>query len=149
MVLFSRAEQGQANFRNLLQPPMCLWRGLPPMRETRVRSLGWEDPLKKEMVTHSSMLVWRIPWTEKPGRLQSTGSQRVRLDFTFTFTTFKIIESEHISSPMCISAQTKPPSSLIKNPNLKEIILYLLIWLHWVLVIPGRILSHSMLDLIP
>ena len=45
---------------------------LPPMRETRVRFLGWEDPLK-EMVTHSSILAWRIPWTEKPGRLQATG----------------------------------------------------------------------------
>ena len=53
---------------------------LPPMQETWVRSLGWEDPLEKEMVTHSSILAWRIPWTEKPGRLQSTGSQRVRHD---------------------------------------------------------------------
>ena len=52
---------------------------LPPMRETWVQSLGQEDPLEKEMVTHSSILAWRIPWTEKPGRLQSTGSQRVRM----------------------------------------------------------------------
>ena len=51
---------------------------LPPMRETWVRSLGREDPLEKEMVTHSGILVWRIPWTEKPGKLQSTGSQTVR-----------------------------------------------------------------------
>ena len=42
---------------------------LPPVRDTRVRSLGWEDPLEKEMVTHSSILAWRIPWMEKPGRL--------------------------------------------------------------------------------
>ena len=49
---------------------------LPPMQETRVRSLGGEDPLEKEMVTHSSILAWRIPWMEEPGRLQSTGSQR-------------------------------------------------------------------------
>ena len=49
---------------------------LPPMRETQVRSLGREDPLEKEMVTHSSILAWRIPWMEKPGRLQSMGSQR-------------------------------------------------------------------------
>ena len=48
------------------------------MRETRVRSLGREDPLEKEMAVHSSILAWRIPWTEKPSRLQSTGSQRVR-----------------------------------------------------------------------
>ena len=53
---------------------------LPPMRETWVRSLGREDPLEKEMPTHSSILAWRIPWTEEPGRLQSTGSQRVGHD---------------------------------------------------------------------
>ena len=45
-----------------------------------VRFLGWEDPLEKEMATHSSILAWRIPWTEEPGGLQSTGSQRVRHD---------------------------------------------------------------------
>ena len=50
------------------------------MRETRVRSLGWEDLLDKEMATHSSILARRIPWTEEPGRLQSMGSQRVRHD---------------------------------------------------------------------
>ena len=54
---------------------------LPPMRETWVRSLGQEDPLEKEMATHSSILAWRIPWTEEPGRLQSTGSQRVGHDW--------------------------------------------------------------------
>ena len=51
---------------------------LPAMQETWVRSLGQEDPLEKGMATHSSILVWRIPWTEEPGRLQSMGSQRVR-----------------------------------------------------------------------
>ena len=50
---------------------------LPAMQETWVRSLGWEDPLEEEMATHSSILAWRIPWTEEPGGLQSTGSQRV------------------------------------------------------------------------
>ena len=53
---------------------------LPAMQETRVRSLGWEDPLEKEMVTHSSILAWRIPWTEEPSGIQSTGSQRVGHD---------------------------------------------------------------------
>ena len=48
---------------------------LPAMQETWVRSLGWEDLLEKEMATHSSTLAWRIPWTEEPGGLQSTGSQ--------------------------------------------------------------------------
>ena len=47
------------------------------MRETQVRSLGWEDPLEKEMATHSSILAWKIPYMEDPGGLQSTGSQRV------------------------------------------------------------------------
>ena len=50
---------------------------LPGMQETQVRSLGREDPLEKEMATHSSTLAWRIPWREEPGRLQSMGSQRV------------------------------------------------------------------------
>ena len=53
---------------------------LPTMWETQIRPLGWEDPLEKEMATHSSILAWRIPWTEEPGRLQSTGSQRVGHD---------------------------------------------------------------------
>ena len=53
---------------------------LPAMRETWVRSLGGEDPLEKEMATHSSFLAWKIPWREEPGRLQSVGSQRVRHD---------------------------------------------------------------------
>ena len=51
------------------------------MRETWVWSLGWEDPLEKEMVIHSSILAWRIPWKEKPSRLRSTGSWRVRHDW--------------------------------------------------------------------
>ena len=50
---------------------------LPTMWETQVRSLGREDPLEKEMATHSSALAWRIPWMEEPGGLQSMGSQRV------------------------------------------------------------------------
>ena len=50
---------------------------LPGMQETWVRSLGWEDPLEKEMATHSSTLAWKIPWTEEPGKLPSMGSQRV------------------------------------------------------------------------
>ena len=53
---------------------------LPAMRETWVRYLGLEDPLEKEMATHSSILAWKIPWTEEPGRLQSMGSQIVGHD---------------------------------------------------------------------
>ena len=52
-----------------------LVKNLPAKQETRVRFLGWENPLEKEMATHSSILAWRIPWTEEPGRLQSMGLQ--------------------------------------------------------------------------
>ena len=52
----------------------------PTFWETWVRSLGWEDPLEKEMAIHSSTIAWKIPWTEEPGRLRSMGSQRVRHD---------------------------------------------------------------------
>ena len=52
----------------------------PAMQETWVQSLGWEDPLEKGMATHSSILVWRIPWTEEPDRLESTGLKRARHD---------------------------------------------------------------------
>ena len=65
---------------------LCTWASLvaqtvknpPAMQETRVWSLGREDPLEEEMATHSRILAWRIPWTEEPGGLQSMGSQRVR-----------------------------------------------------------------------
>ena len=53
---------------------------LPAMQDIQVPSLGWEDPLEKEMAVHSSILAWRIPWTEEPGGLQSIGQQRVGLD---------------------------------------------------------------------
>ena len=55
-------------------------KNLPAMQETGVRSLGWEDPLEKGLSIHSSILVWKIPWTEEPGGLQSMGSQRVGHD---------------------------------------------------------------------
>ena len=55
-------------------------KSLPAMQETRLRSLGQEDPLEKEMATHSSILAWEIPWTEEPGGLLSMGSQRVGCD---------------------------------------------------------------------
>ena len=55
-------------------------KNLPAVQETQAPSLGWEDPLEKGVVTHSSVLAWKIPWTEEPGGLQSMGSQRVRRD---------------------------------------------------------------------
>ena len=57
-----------------------LVKNLPAVQETRVRCLGWEDPLEKEIATHSSILAWKISWTEEPGGLQSMGSQRGRHD---------------------------------------------------------------------
>ena len=57
-----------------------LVKNLPAVQETWIQSLGWEDPLEKEMVTHSSILAWKISWTEEPGGLQSMGSQRVGHD---------------------------------------------------------------------
>ena len=68
-------------------------KNLPAVWETWVRSLGQEDPLEKGMATHSSILAWRIPWTEEPGRLQSMGSQRVRHDWTTN-----ILSSQNFSS---------------------------------------------------
>ena len=78
---------------------------LPGMRETQIWSLGWEDPLEKEMATHSRTLAWRIPWREEPGRLQSTGLQsQTRLsDFIFFM-------SEYIISVRCIYLSLPFPS---------------------------------------
>ena len=65
-------------------------KNLPAMQETQVPSLGEEDPLEKEMATYSSILAWKTPWTEEPGRLQLWGRKELdmtdRLHFTFTFT---------------------------------------------------------------
>ena len=62
---------------------------LSAMLETQVPSLGQEDPLEKEMATHSSTLAWKIPWTEEPGRLQSMGHKETRLgDFTYLLINF-------------------------------------------------------------
>ena len=69
------------------------------MQKTRIQSLGWEDPLEKERETHSSILAWEVPWTEEPGRLQSTVSQRVGHDLmtnTTTTTIFKRVVGDKI-----------------------------------------------------
>ena len=88
-----------------------LVRNLPAMQETWVQFLGWEDTLEKEMATHSSILAWRIPWTEEPGRLQSMGSQE--LDTTYQLNTstisyiagrfFTASENENIKSKLVSS----------------------------------------------
>ena len=71
-------EESMANGSSLVAQTV---KNLPTMQETQVWSLGREDPLEKGMATHSSILAWRIPWTEAPGRLQSTGSPRVGHDW--------------------------------------------------------------------
>ena len=88
---------------------------LPTMRKTRVQSLGQEDPLEKEMATHSSSLARKIPWTEEPGRLQSTGSQRVGHDWASSFH-FTSLQSHHGgSTPTTLSK----PNTLPKGPTSK------------------------------
>ena len=67
-----------------------------PVQEMRVQFLGWEDPLEKKMATHSSILAWRIPWTEEPSGLQSTGPQRVGHDLA-------IEHANHLTSALVSS----------------------------------------------
>ena len=84
---------GRSPGEGLVYPLHCSWASLvaqavknpPAIRETWVRFLSWEDPLEKGTATHSSILAWRIPWTEEPGELQSMGSQRVRHDWATHF----------------------------------------------------------------
>ena len=98
---------------------------LPGMWETWVQSLGQEDPLEKEMVTHSSILAWRIPWTDKPGRLQSMGLQRVGHNWATSLSFFLSAVSQ--KSDTWTSA-TPPPS----HPALCFLCLFLTaVW--WVL----------------
>ena len=67
---------------------------LPAMQETQVWSLGWEDPLEKEMATHSSILAWETPWTEEPGGLQSMGLQK-------SWTQLRDYRANNIQGPAC------------------------------------------------
>ena len=74
-------------------------KSLPTMRDTQVRSLGREDPLEKEMATYYSTLAWRIPGTEKPGRLQSTGWKELDTTERLHFTSDSILKSRDITLP--------------------------------------------------
>ena len=78
-------------------------KNLPVIWETQVQSLGCKDPLEKGMATHSSILAWRIPWTEEPGRLQFTGSQRVKHDepVMHIHTSYYIFSLQHEFSHTC------------------------------------------------
>ena len=82
MVIFLSQKSVVNNFTLMSQTSLVdqMVKRLPTTRETWVRSLGGEDPLEKATATHSSTLVWKIQWTEEPGRLQSMGSQRVGHD---------------------------------------------------------------------
>ena len=74
-------------------------KNLPAMQETQIWSLGWEDALEKEMTIHSSLLVWRILWTEEPGGLQTMGSRRVGHDWatnTFTLYILQVVANQQI-----------------------------------------------------
>ena len=108
---------------------------LPAMWETRVRSLGWEDPLQKEMVTHSSILAWRIPWTEESSGLQSTGSQRAGYNWEtslsfFLYTAFKSFPDGSVVMNPSANARdvssipgsaTSPPGRLAEMQNLQAL----------------------------
>ena len=87
-------------------------RHLPRMRETQVWSLGWEDPLEKEVATHPSTLAWRIPWMEKHGGLQSMGSQRVGHDWA-TSLHFTTVVQPFVS--ICLTYKSWKPSPLTKS----------------------------------
>ena len=82
---------------------------LSAMQETRVRSLGQEDPLEKEMAAHSSTLAWKIPWMEKPGRLESMGSQRVGHDWVTSRSLFFLLGKSGISR-QTTNTDYRPPS---------------------------------------
>ena len=97
-------------------------KSLPTMRETWVWSLGWEDTLEKEMATHSSILVWKIPWMEQLGGLQSMGLQRVRHNWatnTFTFIRLSSLLLPHLASLQPVPLQIPQPletTSVISLP---------------------------------
>ena len=85
---------------------------LSTIRETRVQALGWEDPLEKEMAIHSSTIVWKIPWTEEPGRLQSVGSQRVGHDWA---------TSLHLAGICLLAKFTTVYPALSTDPELSQV----------------------------
>ena len=92
-------------------------KNLPALQETWVRSLGWEDPLKKEMATHSSILAWRIPCTEEPDRLQSMGSQRRHNLATKPSENMipvtKLDDEANITSPVSLTPQPVFPIAIV------------------------------------
>ena len=82
---------------------------LPAMQETQVQSLGWKDPLEKEMATHSSILAWKIPWTEEPGRLQPWGHKELDTTEQLTQTSLLLF---HIVVPLPVSINWPDSSNM-------------------------------------
>ena len=93
-------------------------------QETQVQSLGQEDPLEEEMATHSSVLAWRLPWTGKPGRLQSLGSQRVGCDRGHHTRPFMVWACPplHLSSPISQSHHVQPDQLSFCSLNLQSLL---------------------------
>ena len=124
---------------------------LPTMRETQVRSLGQEDPLEKEMTTHSSTLAWKIPWTEKPGRLQSMGSQRVGHDWATFLPFLSFPSSLTTANPALCSGEAGLNSSahtLLFQPEstlfFSQLLLKWLVWAYHFLTLEAQPMPHSL-----
>ena len=88
---------------------------LSAMQDPRVRSLGWEDPLEKEMAAHSSILAWKIPWTAEPGRLPSTGSQRVGHDRA---TSLPALQADPLPAEL---KNSKDSGTILLSPNMTHL----------------------------
>ena len=95
------------------QTSIHLFSLLPAVQETWVWSLGWEDPLEKEIATHSSILAWKIPWTEEPGGLQSMSSQTVRHDWATNTNTYSVSWLASMSSIFLCAALSSILLSLL------------------------------------
>src|SRR5574337_710322 len=86
---------------------------MPAMQETQVQSLGWEDPLEKEMATHSSILAWRIPWAEEPSWLQSMGSLRDTTSLSLSLFTFMHWRRKWQPTPVFLPGESQGRGSLV------------------------------------
>ena len=120
----------QYSWASLVAQPV---KNLPAMWETWVRSLGWEDPLEKEMATHSTTLAWKFSWMEKPGRLQSMGSQRVGHDWETSLSLFfrLIIAFLPRSKRLWISWLQSPSAVILETPKISHCFHCFPIYLPW------------------
>ena len=95
-------------------------KNLPAVQKTRVWSLSWEDPLEKEMATHSSIFAWKISWTEEPGGLQSMGSQRVGHDWATNTYLLTLLSIFHTSQSLLVLRWSQSPGRyMIRQVNFK------------------------------